>query len=175
MQEPEYAVFTEFSPDSKMMTPGFNARVFTDAEQQRGHSIQCDFATGVVTLAPGSYHVSGFSMATYNSGSEPPEMTTIRSPAAAGYCRLRSFDPKRQAAPSDMRSIPNEDASVICIGSPCTPNMTPSLFEAYYTTEQEARILVEHQMGHAPDRIFLRVYAEKSRWHAFARIAIRKL
>ncbi len=30
MQGQEYAVFTEFSPDNKTMTPGFNARVFTD-------------------------------------------------------------------------------------------------------------------------------------------------
>jgi hypothetical protein len=175
MQEPEYAVFTEFSPDSKIMSPGFNARVFTDTDSRRGDSIRCDFDTGAITLAPGSYHITGFSMATYNSGHEPPEMTTIRSPASAGYCRLRTYDPKRSADPSNMRSIPNEDPGVLCIGSPCTPNMTPSLFEAYYTTDKEAQIILEHQMGHAPNEIYLRVYAEKSKWHAFARIAIRKL
>jgi hypothetical protein len=27
MHGQEYAVFTEFSPDNKMMTPGFNTRV----------------------------------------------------------------------------------------------------------------------------------------------------
>ena len=90
MQGPEYAVFTELSPDNKMMTPGFNTRVFTDVDLQRGNSIRCDFKTGAITLAPGSYHITGFSMATYNSGGEPPEMTTVRSPAAAGYCRLRT-------------------------------------------------------------------------------------
>jgi hypothetical protein len=84
MPEPDYAVFTELSPDSKMMTPGFNARVFTDVDSQRGNSIRCDFKTGEITLAPGSYHITGFSMSTYNSGGEPPEMTTVRSPAAAG-------------------------------------------------------------------------------------------
>lgn len=90
MQGKEYAVFTEFSPDNKMMTPGFNTRVFTDVDSQRGDSIRCDFKTGAITLAPGSYHITGFSMSTYNSGGEPPEMTTVRSPAAAGYCRLRT-------------------------------------------------------------------------------------
>jgi hypothetical protein len=53
--------------------------------------------------------------------------------------------------------------------------MTPSLFEAYYTAEQEVQIILEHQMGHAPDQIYLRVYTEKSKWHAFARIAIRRI
>jgi hypothetical protein len=113
------------------MTPGFNTRVFTDVDSQRGNSIRCDFKTGAITLAPGSYHITGFSMSTYNSGGEPPEMTTVRSPAAAGYCRLRTYDPKATVDPSNMQSIPNEDPSVFCVGSPCTPNMTPSLFEAY--------------------------------------------
>ena len=81
MQGPDYAVFTELSPDSKLMTPGFNTGVFTDTNSRRGHSIRCDFETGSITLAPGSYHVTGFSMSTYNSGDEHPEMTTIRSPA----------------------------------------------------------------------------------------------
>jgi hypothetical protein len=175
MQGQDYAVFTEFSPDTKMMTPGFNTRVFTDVDSQRGNSIRCDFKTGAITLAPGSYHITGFSMSTYNSGGEPPEMTTVRSPAAAGYCRLRTYDPKVKLDPSSMRSIPNEDPSVFCVGSPCTPNMTPSLFEAYYTTEKEVQIILEHQMGHAPDKIYLRVYVEKSKWHAFARIAIRRI
>lgn len=175
MQGPDYAVFTEFSPDSKAMTPGFNTRVFTDVDSQQGHSIRCDFSTGIITLAPGSYHITGFSMATYNSGGEPPEMSTIRAPAAAGYCRLRTCGPTRKVDPSNMRGIPNEDASVFCIGSGCTANMTPSLFEAYYTTDAEVQVVLEHQMGHAPEKIYLRVYTENSKWHALARIAIRKL
>ena len=85
MQGPEYAVFTEFSPDNKAMGPGFNTRVFTDVDSRRGDGIRCDFKTGAITLAPGSYHITGFSMATYNSGAEPPEMTTVRSPFLDAY------------------------------------------------------------------------------------------
>ena len=48
-----------FSPDNKTMSPGFNTRVFTDVDSQRGNSIRCDFKTGAITLAPGSYHMDG--------------------------------------------------------------------------------------------------------------------
>jgi hypothetical protein len=40
MQGQEYAVFTEFSPDNKTMTPGFNTRVFTDVDSLRANSIR---------------------------------------------------------------------------------------------------------------------------------------
>jgi hypothetical protein len=59
MQGPEYAVFSEFSPDTKAMSAGFNTRVFTDVDSRRGNNIRCDFKTGVITLAPGSYHITG--------------------------------------------------------------------------------------------------------------------
>jgi hypothetical protein len=89
--------------------------VFADVDAQRGSSIRCDFKTGAITLAPGSYHMTGFSMAMYNSGGEPPEMITVRSPAAAGYCRLRTYDPKATVDPSNMLAIPNEDpGSMLC-------------------------------------------------------------
>jgi hypothetical protein len=56
-------------------------------------------------------------MVAYATGGEPPEMTTIRAPASAGYCRLRSFDPDRVLAPG-LRGIENDDPSIISIGSP---------------------------------------------------------
>jgi hypothetical protein len=175
MPAPEYAVFTEFSPASKLMVGGWNTRVFTDADAQRGAAICCDFTTGIVTLAQGIYHISGFSMVAYNSGGEPPEMATIRIPAAGGYCRLRTRDPQRLVKQSDLRSLGNEDPSIICVGCPSTPNLSPSLFEAYFETEQEAQILLEHQSGMNPDRTYLRVYIENSKWHAMARICIRQM
>src|SRR3981189_3725778 len=134
MQGPEYAVFTEFSPDNKTMTPGFNTRVFTDVDSQRGNSIRCDFKTGAITLAPGSYHITGFSMSTYNSGGEPPEMTTVRSPAALRDFRLRTYDPKATVDPSNMQSGVNESRPHVLSGRRSSLGMTPSLFEAYYTT-----------------------------------------
>ena len=51
----------------------------------------------------------------------------------------------------------------------------PSLFETFYETDKPAQILLEHQSGSKPDQIYLRVFVENSKWHAFARISIRGL
>jgi hypothetical protein len=171
----EYAVFTEFSPASKPMVPGWNSRVFTDTDARKGNAIQCDFATGIVTLAPGLYHITGLSMVAYTTGMEPPETTTIRAPASAGYCRLRTVEPGSPAQSTGLRELPNSDPSIICIGSPSTANLAPSLFETFYETDNPAQILLEHQSGSNPDQIYLRVFVQNSRWHAFARISIRGL
>ena len=171
----EYAVFTELSPDTKPATPGFNRRVFTDTDICKGTAIQCDFTTGIVMLAPGAYHISGHSMVAYFTKDDPPETIVTRSPASAGYCRLRGFDPNRAVDPANMRGLPNSDPSVICIGSPSTANLVPSLFEAFYETDKPAQLLLEHQSGSKPDQIYLRVFVENSKWHVFARIAVRRL
>ncbi len=76
----DYAVFTELSPDTKPMKPGWNRRVFTNTDVRKGSAIQCDLATGIVTLAPGTYHLSGMSIVTYHTGTEPPETTTVKAP-----------------------------------------------------------------------------------------------
>jgi hypothetical protein len=172
---PEYAVFTELSPASKLMTPGWNRRIFTDTDARKGNAIQCDFTTGIVTLAPGAYHITGLSMVAYNTGQEPPEAATIRAPAAAGYCRLRAFDPGVVEDPANLRKLDNDHPSVICIGSPSTANLVPSLYETFYETDKTAQILLEHQSGSKPDQIYLRVFVQNSKWHAFARISIRGL
>ena len=173
MPAPEFAVYTEFSPESKLMKAGWNTRIFTDTDARNGTGIQCDFKTGIITLAPGAYHITGQSTVAYNSGGEPAEMTTVRSPASAGYCRLRTggsdiVDPA-------MQNLPNDDPSVFSIGSPCTANLSSSSIEAYYEARQTTRLVLEHQCGSNPDHIYLRVYTQGSKWHATARLAIRLL
>ncbi|HZO46751.1 MAG TPA: hypothetical protein VFB68_12710 [Xanthobacteraceae bacterium] len=169
---PDYAVFTEMSPESKPLKAGWNTRVFTDTDARNGNAIRCDFATGIVTVAPGTYHISGLSIVTYNTGGEPAEMATVRAPASAGYCRLRLLGPTYV----DPETIKNEDSSVKCIGTGATANMGPSLFETYLTTTApETKMLVEHQAGSNPEQIYLRVYTQNSKWHVQARISIRRL
>ncbi len=69
----DHAVFTELSPESKLLKGGWNTRVFTNTDSRKGNAIQCDFATGIVTVAPGLYHISAMSIVAYNSGGEPPK------------------------------------------------------------------------------------------------------
>ena len=171
----DFAVFTELSPDSKLMQAGWNRRIFTNTDSRKGNAIECDFRTGVVTLAPGSYRFSGMSMVLYGTAGDPPETTTIRSPAAAGYCRLRTFDPSAQLDVSNLRALDNGDPSVICIGSPASANMVPSVFDAFFEAGKPTQLVLEHQSGDKPDQIYLRVYTEKSKWHVVARISIRRL
>jgi hypothetical protein len=169
-----YAVFTELSPESKLLKGGWNTRVFTNTDSRKGNAIQCDFATGIVTVAPGTYHISGMSVVAYVSGDEPPEIATIRAPASAGYCRLRTLGSNPIVDPG-MRDIGNDDPSVLCVGSSTTANLTPSLFEAYFETARPARLLLEHQSGSNPEQIYLRIFTQNSKWHAMARIGIRKI
>lgn len=171
---PQYAVFTELSPASKLLKGGWNTRVFTSTDARKGNAIQCDFASGIVTVAAGVYHIAGMSIVAYDSGSEPPEMATIRAPASAGYCRLRTLGANPILDPG-MRDFANDDASVLCVGSTATANMTPSLFEAYLETDRPARMVLEHQSGSSPAQIYLRVFTQGSKWHAMARIAIRRI
>jgi hypothetical protein len=171
----DYAVFTELSPDSKPAEPGWNRRLFTDTDVSKGSAIHCDFTTGILTLAPGAYHLSGLSAVAYFTKDDPPETIVPRSPASAGYCRLRRFDPDAAADPANMRELPNSDPSVICIGSPSTANLVPSLFEAFYETDKPAQLVLEHQSGSTPEQIYLRVFVGNSKWHLFARIAVRRL
>ncbi|TAJ29959.1 MAG: hypothetical protein EPO67_14695 [Reyranella sp.] len=174
-QTSDYAVFSEFSPESKKMQPGWNRRVFTTTEARKGNAIECDLATGVVTLAPGTWHLSGYSMVVYDDPATSAEMAPVRSPAAAGYCRLRTFDPAVAVDPANLIAIRNDDPTVLCVGSPSTANMTPSLFDAYYEARRSTQIVLEHQAGASPDGIYLRIFRQGSSWHAFARINIRRL
>ncbi len=96
------------------MKPGWNRRIFTDTDIRKGNAIQCDFATGIVSLAPGTYQLAGMSIVTYHTGAEPPGTTTTKARnAAAGYCRLRTVEPGDKAEVSSLRGIDNGNASVI--------------------------------------------------------------
>jgi hypothetical protein len=162
---PCYAVFSEYSPTLKPMRPGMNTRVFNhvDARSPDG-AIQLDETTGVITLPPGTYHITGFSTTVYYTGEEPPEMVDARSPANGGYCRLRRAEEDAE----------DRDAG-FAVGSIATANAIPSLVETYLTTDQETGIVMEHQCGSNVKDVYLQVYSEGSSAHVFARLSIRRL
>jgi len=120
----EYAVFTEFSPASKPAEPGWNRRVFTDTDVRKGSAIQCDFSTGILTLAPGAYQISGLSAVAYFTRDDPPETIVTRS----------STKPTGQCS-----SCWNTNRAL------------------------------------GPNRSTSGVFVENSKWHAFARVSIRRL
>jgi hypothetical protein len=147
------------------MQPGMNTRVFNhvDAHSPDG-AIQLDESTGVITLPPGTYHITGFSSVIYYTGKEPPEMIEPRSPANGGYCRLRRAE-----------EDPEDHNAGFVFGSACTANGVPSLVETYFTTFEGARIVMEHQCGSEVKDIYLRVYSDGSSAHVFARLSFRRL
>lgn len=162
-EEHSYAVFAEFSPTTKLMEPGMNTRVFNVVESHQGDDIRLEMGTGVITLAPGTYHITGFSATAYATV-EPPEMVATRAPAAGGYCRVR----KATDSADDRKAA-------IVVGSISTANVVPSLVETYFTTDQEVQILMEHQNGENVGDICLESNAGGSANHVFARICIRRL
>lgn len=175
----EYAVFEEYSPETKGCVGGWNTRVFNRTAAQAGASIRLeDQQSGIISLAPGIYHISGFSAVAYQPAPDqpvPPEHVDVRSPAAGGYCRLRHFDPEVDQQAPLGEGLPNDHSSVIALGSAVTANNDPSLFEGYLWTDVPARILLEHQSGSDPVDVVLRFYTGGSPWHIFARIHIRKI
>lgn len=158
-----YAVFAEHSPTTKMMKPGMNTRIFNVMEAHSGHDIRLAMGTGVITLAPGTYHITGFSAVAYAT-KEPPEMVATRAPANGGYCRLRHTSDEAE----------DRDAGIV-FGSISTANVVPSLIETYFTTDVEAHLVMEHQCGSAVADICLQSDAGGSTKHVFARICVRRL
>lgn len=161
------AVYAEHSDTRKPVSKGWNTRVFNRREVQEGPSIRLDPATGVVTLGPGVYHITGCSMVTYDDLDPHPTApgwnTELRP--NAGYCRLR------YAADVDCK---NELA--IAVGTISNANMVPSLIETYVKVAQSEEIILEHQVGDDHlDGIYLQDTGVGSTWHVFARLAIRRL
>ena len=169
---PEVAVFAEHSDSKKPMTideslpsqaRGWNVRVFNRTEVLRGSSIGLEEGTGVVRLAPGLYHIHASSLVTYDDWAAKGRVTTDTQPYA-GYSRLPH---------AGEVGCGNEDA--IAIGTMSTANMIPSMIDTYLEVKEEARVVLEHQVGNDVAHIYLQGIWESSSWHVFARIAIHRL
>ena len=159
---PDYAVFSEMSPEFKLMKAGWNARVFTVHRCRNGNTIRCDFATGIVTVAPGTYHISGFfdrhlqhrRRASRNGDGALPLIRRLLPVAAGG-----------REARGTPKNIKNEHPSVKCIGSGATANMGLSLFETYLMATAGNENDFGASSGRQSPQIYLRVYTQNSKWH----------
>jgi hypothetical protein len=163
----DIAVYAEHSDAQKPMGKMWCPRIFNRTEVQEGSSIRFEEKTGVVTLAPGVYHITGSSQVPYNDNTfHPAEPGWNTKPTPnGGYCRLRYA-----ADPADSG---NEKA--IVVGTISSANLLPSLIDTYLDVPSETGIVLEHQVGDRVDGIYLQDNTQNSPWHVFARIAILRV
>jgi hypothetical protein len=163
-----YAIFAEFARDvNKPMKNGLNRRVFNITESIHGKDIKLH-SDGSVTLQPGTYRISGFSMVTMQTSMS----ASFQSQNYPGYC-LVYLAKDEQSSEILKRQIG--------IGTPATSaECNPSLFDLVYTCHVATDICVGHQSGNnlPVDKIFLSVFRvdkDTSNYHVFSRMAIAKL
>jgi hypothetical protein len=164
-----FAIYAEYARDSnKLMKNGLNRRIFNVVETESGSDISLE-SRGVIRLQPGTYRVSGYSIASMQDTFAAP--IPLNNDAYPGYSLvyLKEFEKD----PAILQHA-------IAIGTPQTAQfLAPSMFDFVYTTEKTARICVGHQSGNNLNQeVFLSIYdvdGTKSDFHVFARISITKL
>lgn len=161
---PEYAVYSEYSDSDKPMQPGANTRAFNRTEVESGNSIKLDKSTGVVTLKPGTYHITASSIVTYyDPKTDTDGRVTNLARSWGGYSRLR------------YRDKPAREDKPIQVGTISSANMLPSLIDTYLKVDKDAEIVLEHQAGEKVEGLYLQVTVGGSADHIFARISIQRL
>ena len=171
----DYAVYGEYSLSSKPMVAGWNARVFNKREVEEGKNISLDDQTGVVTLKPGRYHITAMSLVNYADPANPTVIPTVLAPPA-GYARLRYL---KDALPPD--TVPTADvinasnSKALSVGTGSDANALPSFMDTFLNVTDEAKLVVEHQVGEDVKGLYLQVNENDSVWHINARITIQRL
>ena len=173
----DFAVYAEHSDSNKGMVStggmygGWNARVFNRTEvHPAGSSIRLESGTGAVVLTRGIYHITAVSIVSYFEGESHGGGVPSRNPAFGGYCRLRDESRPGCETAEDCR---NEDA--VAIGTMTSANMLPSLIDTYLKVDDEARLVLEHQIGSEVAGVNLQLYVVGSTWHVMARISIARV
>ena len=162
-----YAIYAEYARNAnKLMRPGLNRRVFNSVEAQAGAAIGLH-DDGSITLQPGTYRITGFSITTMQVTFAPPQPQHDTN--YPGYALVYRVADESQGAALVQAAI--------AVGSPQTAlDTTPSLFDTIYTTREQTAIAVGHQSGQdLHDEVYLSVYevaGTPSDYHVFARIAI---
>jgi hypothetical protein len=163
-----YAIYAEFAQDKNtLMKSGLNRRVFNTVEAQQGADIALE-KDGSITLQPGTYRITGFSIVTMQDTFAPPvPKHGLNYP---GYCVVY---PKEFEANGPLQHQ-------IGIGSPGTAlDGNPSLFDLVFTCDKPTTICVGHQSGEElNNEVYLLVYdvaGMTSPYHVFARIAVTRM
>jgi len=165
-----YAVYAEYARDTnKLMKNGLNRRVFNKVESQSGFGITLN-PDGSISLAPGTYHMTGVSTVTMQTAYAPP--VSQYNNTYPGYGMVYPVSAEDTGHEVLKRAI--------AIGTPATAMyMAPSVFDTIYVAPATIDIAVGHQSGDdLHDEVYLSVYevqGETSDYHAVARITIVRL
>ncbi|HEX5871433.1 MAG TPA: hypothetical protein VFY65_13490 [Longimicrobium sp.] len=168
MQLPaDFAIFAEHSDVQKKMGKMWTPRIFNRTEAHEGSAVTLNGETGVVSLGPGVYRITGSSAVTYNDGTDHPEQPGWNTKVIpnGGYCRLRYA--------ASAADAPNDDA--IAVGTISNANMVPSFIDTLLDVPRSADLVLEHQVGDEVDQIYLQDPTPHSSWHVFARISILRV
>lgn len=166
----QYAVYGEYARDSnKLMKAGLNRRVFNKVESQAGSDIHLN-SDGSVTLQPGTYHITGYSITSTQTTFAPP--VAKHDSNYPGYALV--YPTAYETSGQELLE------HTLAIGSPQNAlDTTPSTFDFFYKTDKKTDIAVGHQSGaDLHDEVYLSVYevaGTPSDYHVFARISITKL
>lgn len=156
----EYSLEHGDSNKGKLAQSGFNRRTFNTVEVQRGDEARLSQADGVITLAPGLYHIVACSILTaVGSDSTHP-----------GYCVLRhpNIDLPGPDTGGDV------GARFLASGTIANAAMgTASMIDTYLEVSETTQIVVEHQvlMQEGQD-VYLQLAANDSSNHVMARIRV---
>ncbi len=163
-----YAIYGEYARNANNpMKNGLNRRVFNVVEAQCGADIRLH-DDGSITLAPGTYRVTGYSAVTMQTTMAPPQVKSNYP----GYCLVYLKDQENGG--------PDLVKTALAIGSGATSSeISPSLFDTIQTFDQPTDICVGHQSGNdLKEPIWLSIYivdGVPSDYHVMARIAITRL
>lgn len=162
----DLAVYAEHSDTRKEMGKMWTPRIFNRTEAHEGSAISADLDTGVITLGPGVYHITGSSAVTYNDLTDHPLEPGWNTKVIpnGGYCRLRY-----------LRDGICGNEKAIVVGTISNANMLPSFIDTYLDVPRQAQLVLEHQVGDAVKDIYLQDNTQNSTWHVFARIAIHRV
>ena len=156
-----YGVYTELGKSQVAMKPGSNVRVFNTVQADGGGFIVYDPATGILTLAPGTYRINGYSITTFGYLLTKEQQSAVRS--VPGYAYLFNVDDNKVAVLGSM-----QDAMF----------SLPSHVNDIVTVSKTTRYYLGHQNGGDVAGLLLQAYdaaVTTSINHVFARLVVERL
>ena len=156
-----YGVYTELGKSQVALKPGSNVRIFNSVQADGGVFIVYDPATGILTLAPGTYRINGYSITTFGYLLTKEQQGAVRS--VPGYAYLFNVDENKVAVLGSM-----QDAMF----------SLPSHVNDIVTVSKTTRFYLGHQNGANVAGVLLQAYdaaVTTSINHVFARLVVERL